>query len=75
MPSQFVVNEMQYVMEVDSTYATSPLSDEDTNTPYDWERMFNDISYSKGASFIRMTKYILGEDDFRASLKLYLKTQ
>lgn len=66
---------MQYVMEKDATNDTNPLSDEDTNTPSDLDRMFNSISYSKGATFIRMTKYILGEDKFQESLKEYLRTQ
>lgn len=72
---QFVVDQIQAVMSMDSTFNTNPLSDNNTNTPADLSRMFNSISYNKGASFIRMVKYVLGEQQFQNSLREYLKTQ
>ncbi|XP_046806348.1 membrane alanyl aminopeptidase-like [Lucilia cuprina] len=74
MDKQFVVDYVQTVMGMDATNATNPMSDEDTNTPEETGRMFNSISYNKGATFIRMTKYILGEEKFKTSLNDYLKT-
>jgi aminopeptidase N len=70
---QFTVDQVQSVMGMDATNNTNPMSDENTNTPADLSRMFNSISYNKGASFIRMTKHILGDDNFQKSLHEYLK--
>ncbi|XP_065372514.1 membrane alanyl aminopeptidase [Calliphora vicina] len=74
MDLQFVVDQIQSVMGMDATNATNPMSDEDTHTPADLGRMFNSISYNKGATFIRMTKYILGEENFQKAMTDYLKT-
>jgi len=35
--------------------------------------MFNSISYNKGATFIRMIKHTMGEQQFQKSLQEYLK--
>lgn len=59
-------------MNMDSTNSTNPMSDENTNTPADLSRMFNSISYNKGGTFIRMVKYVMGEENFRTSLNEYL---
>ncbi|XP_030370710.1 membrane alanyl aminopeptidase [Scaptodrosophila lebanonensis] len=72
LDKQFVVDQIQSVMSMDSTNATNPLSDEDTNTPADLSRMFNSISYNKGASFIRMIEHTMGSDNFQKSLQKYL---
>lgn len=36
---------------------------------------FNYVVYAKAGSVLRMFQYIVGEDIFRASLKLYLETK
>ena len=72
MEKQFVVDQIHTVMTMDATNSTNPMSDENTNTPADLSRMFNSISYNKGASFIRMVKHAMGEDSFRKSLQNYL---
>ncbi|XP_073820070.1 membrane alanyl aminopeptidase-like [Musca autumnalis] len=74
MDQQFVVNQVQAVMNMDSTNNTNPMTDENTNTPADLSRMFNSISYNKGATFIRMIKHIMGEENFKNSLREYLST-
>ncbi|XP_058975541.1 membrane alanyl aminopeptidase [Musca domestica] len=74
MDQQFVVDQIQAVMNMDSTVNTNPMSDENTNTPADLSRMFNSISYNKGGTFIRMVKYVMGEENFKNSLREYLKT-
>ncbi|KAM7359496.1 uncharacterized protein ACRADG_013108 [Cochliomyia hominivorax] len=74
MDKQFVVDYVQSVMGMDATNATNPMSDEDTHTPSDLARMFNSISYNKAASFIRMTRYILGEESFKKAMNEYLTT-
>ncbi|XP_053945437.1 membrane alanyl aminopeptidase-like [Anastrepha ludens] len=74
LDKQFVVDQVQSVMSMDATNSTNPMSDENTHTPSDISRMFNSISYNKGASFIRMVKHAIGEVNFKASLQTYLKT-
>eukprot|EP00099_Drosophila_melanogaster_P028720 NP_732654.1 uncharacterized protein Dmel_CG31198 [Drosophila melanogaster] len=73
LEKQFVVDQVQSVMAMDSTNATNPLSDENTYTPAHLSRMFNSISYNKGATFIRMIKHTMGEQQFQKSLQEYLK--
>lgn len=75
MDQQFVVNYVQTVMGTDATIATNPMSNENANSEEDLDRMVNSITYNKGATVIRMTKHILGEDKFKISLTDYLNTQ
>ncbi|XP_022221219.2 membrane alanyl aminopeptidase [Drosophila obscura] len=73
LEKQFVVDQIQSVMAMDSTNATNPLSDENTYTPAHLSRMFNSISYNKGATFIRMIEHLMGPESFQKSLQEYLK--
>ena len=41
--------------------------------PSEVEQIFDDISYAKGASVIRMMHRFLGDDAFRAGLSTYLQ--
>lgn len=75
LDQQFVVDQIQSVMGMDSTNSTNPMSDENTHTPSDLSRMFNSISYNKGASFIRMVRHVIGEENFKKSLNAYLNKQ
>lgn len=70
--AQFVIDQVQSVMGMDSTEATNPMTDENTYTPADLSRMFNSISYNKGASFIRMIEHTMGTENFQKSLREYL---
>ncbi|EDV93346.1 membrane alanyl aminopeptidase [Drosophila grimshawi] len=72
LEKQFVVDQIQSVMGMDSTIATNPLSDENTYTPAHLSRMFNSISYNKGAAFIRMIEHTMGTENFQKSLQEYL---
>lgn len=72
LDKQFPVDQVQSVMAMDSTNATNPLTDENTYTPAHLSRMFNSISYNKGASFIRMIKHTMGEENFQKALQAYL---
>lgn len=62
-------------MNMDSTNSTNPMSDENTNTEEDLARMFNSISYNKGGTVIRMVNHFMGEENFKNSLREYLKKQ
>lgn len=72
LDKQFVVEQMHSVMQLDATNNTNPMTNPDTNAPRELRRMFNAISYNKGASFVRMVKHVLGEQSFQLALKQYL---
>ncbi|XP_018561218.1 glutamyl aminopeptidase-like isoform X2 [Anoplophora glabripennis] len=73
MMKQFVVNIIQPVLEVDAVSESLPLSS-DVNNRADSEDKFDDISYSKGASIIRMLRNVIGEAAFREGIRSYLST-
>lgn len=72
MDQQFTVDKLQSVFGVDSLENTLPLS-HDANTPIEVKERFGDISYTKGASVIRMFNHTLGHDVFLAGIRNYLK--
>lgn len=59
-------------MEEDSDISSHPISFS-VSKPADIRRIFDPISYSKGASIIHMMQSFLGEEAFKAALKEYLK--
>lgn len=71
-----VQNEVYRVMAVDALASSHPLSTpaEEVNTPAQISEMFDAISYSKGASVLRMLSSFLSEDVFKKGLASYLKT-
>ncbi|XP_037920105.1 membrane alanyl aminopeptidase isoform X2 [Hermetia illucens] len=73
LDKQFVVDQLQTVMNMDSLSGTTPMSDPTAATPEDLSRMFNSISYNKAATIMRMTKHMMTEPKFRAGLQKYLK--
>ncbi|SPP82964.1 blast:Membrane alanyl aminopeptidase [Drosophila guanche] len=73
LEKQFVVDQIQSVMAMDSLNATNPMTDNNTYTPAHLGRMFNSISYNKGATFIRMIEHLMGPESFQKSLQEYLK--
>lgn len=75
MPKQFVVDQIQSVMGMDATNSTNPMSDESCTKTTDFGRMFNSISYNKGATFVRMNEKIMGAQSFQNSLREYLATK
>lgn len=40
--------------------------------PSEIDEIFDDISYNKGASVIRMLHRYIGDDDFRKGMNIYL---
>ncbi|KAJ8797850.1 hypothetical protein J1605_017052 [Eschrichtius robustus] len=69
-----VPNDLYRVMAVDALASSHPLTTpaEEVNTPAQISEMFDSISYSKGASVIRMLSEFLTEDLFRKGLASYL---
>lgn len=65
------VNELQRSMEYDVDNTSHPIS-YPVSTPQDIRRIFDPISYSKGASIIRMMHGFLGDEAFKDGLNEYL---
>ena len=71
-----VLNEMYSVMATDALASSHPMSTpaQEVNTPAQINEMFDSISYSKGASVLRMLSNFLTEDLFKKGLASYLHT-
>lgn len=63
---------LQKAMTVDSDISSHPISFA-VEKPADIRRIFDPISYSKGAAIIRMMQSYLGEDAFKDAVREYLK--
>ncbi|XP_039470375.1 aminopeptidase Ey-like [Oreochromis aureus] len=70
----FVLGDIQKVFAIDALVSSHPLSskEEDIKTPAQINELFDSISYSKGASVLRMLSDFLTEDVFRLGLRSYL---
>lgn len=71
MQDKFLVYEQQPAMALDSLRSTHPVSSKVDN-PSQISEVFDSISYSKGASLIRMLNNSLTEDVLRKGLTRYL---
>ncbi|NXQ09309.1 AMPN Aminopeptidase, partial [Vidua macroura] len=71
-----VLNELHAVMATDALASSHPLSfrEEEINTPAQISEVFDSISYSKGASVLRMLSSFLSEEIFKKGLQSYLHT-
>ncbi|XP_041649423.1 aminopeptidase N-like [Cheilinus undulatus] len=72
----FILKEMHRVFAVDALASSHPLTcrEDEVNTPAQISEMFSTISYSKGASVIRMLSEFLSEPVFARGLSSYLNT-
>src|SRR5437870_1442581 len=68
----FVRGETAGALERDSLVNTHPIEVK-VNSPTEIEEIFDDISYGKGASIIRMLEAYAGEDHFMSSVRSYLE--
>ncbi|XP_072421563.1 alanyl (membrane) aminopeptidase b, tandem duplicate 1 [Chiloscyllium punctatum] len=70
-----VLDEIYRVFAVDALASSHPLSSEETdiNTPAQINELFDAISYSKGASVLRMLSDFLTEEIFVRGLNTYLR--
>ncbi|XP_051808613.1 aminopeptidase N-like isoform X1 [Acanthochromis polyacanthus] len=70
-----VLNDVHRVFAVDALASSHPLTskEEDIQTPAQINELFDAISYSKGASVLRMLSDFLTEDVFKKGLQTYLK--
>jgi puromycin-sensitive aminopeptidase len=70
--TQFLNDDFNRAMELDALYHTHPIEVE-VRHPAEIDEIFDAVSYSKGASVIRMLAEYIGEKDFREGLRMYLK--
>uniref|UniRef100_A0A8C6PS23 Aminopeptidase n=1 Tax=Nothobranchius furzeri TaxID=105023 RepID=A0A8C6PS23_NOTFU len=70
-----VLNDIHRVFAVDALTSSHPLSsnEEDIQKPAQISELFDAISYSKGASVLRMLSDFLSEDVFKQGLQTYLR--
>jgi aminopeptidase N len=71
---QFVRREVQNVMGLDALESSHPISVV-VHHPKEIHEIFDRISYSKGATVIRMLAAFLGEGTFKQGLTNYLKSR
>ncbi len=69
---QFVAIDLAIALRLDSLQTTHPI-EVDVHDPSEIGEIFDEISYQKGASVIRMLAEYIGERDFRDGLRYYLK--
>lgn len=72
MNNQFIQNEMNTAMTLDSLKSTHPI-DVKVNSPAEIREIFDAISYDKGGCILRMLEDYVGESSFRKGLVQYLK--
>ncbi len=70
--TQFAVSDLGRALSLDSLKHTHPI-EVPVHHPDEIAEIFDEVSYSKGASVIRMLADFLGEKDFRDGLRFYLK--
>ncbi len=70
--TQFATSDLNVALRLDSLTSTHPIEVE-VHNPDEIGEIFDEVSYSKGASVIRMLADYLGEKDFRDGLRYYLK--
>jgi len=69
--TQFVSNTLTDALELDALKNSHPIEVE-VGHPSEVEEIFDNISYNKGASVIRMLHDFIGRDAFKAGMKDYL---
>ncbi|HBA46032.1 hypothetical protein A2W67_03555 [Candidatus Nomurabacteria bacterium RIFCSPLOWO2_02_40_28] len=70
--TQFSTNDLGRALHLDALLNTHPI-EIPVHHPDEIGEIFDEVSYAKGASVIRMLASYLGEKDFRAGLHHYLK--
>lgn len=71
MWTQFVSNDTMGALALDGLQNSHPIEQE-VNNPAEIGELFDAISYSKGASILRMLEHFLGESVFQKGLRIYL---
>lgn len=74
MENQFVVAQLQSIFASDALSSSEAMTSA-ASSPSEISNKFSSISYSKGASVIRMMIYFLGEENYKAGIRQYLTKQ
>jgi puromycin-sensitive aminopeptidase len=69
--TQFIASDFADALEMDSLKTSHPIEVE-VNHPREIDDIFDRISYSKGASIIRMLQTFMGAEVFKRGLQIYL---
>ncbi|XP_026222167.1 alanyl (membrane) aminopeptidase a [Anabas testudineus] len=71
----YAMNDLHIAFQEDALASSHPLSppQEDVQTTSQITEMFDSITYSKGATILRMLSDIVGEKVFNKAVKMYLK--
>ena len=72
MWGDFVLSETAMAMSGDSLESTHPINVE-VKDPEEIAQIFDEISYGKGGSVLRMIESYVGSENFRKGISLYLK--
>lgn len=72
MGGQFLVDDLQRVMGLDAQLSSHPIV-QSVNHPDEITEIFDVISYSKGASVLRMLEDFLGSEQFRQGVSNFLR--
>lgn len=70
--TQFSTNDLGVALRLDALRHTHPI-EIPVHHPDEIGEIFDEVSYSKGASIIRMLAEYIGEENFRNGLRYYLK--
>ena len=70
--NHFLISDHNVALELDGLATSHPIEIE-VHHPNEITEIFDKISYSKGASIIRMLAEYIGEDNFKNGLRYYLK--
>ncbi|XP_065354225.1 glutamyl aminopeptidase-like isoform X3 [Calliphora vicina] len=71
MLDQFLISDLHGVMKLDATLASHPIV-QTVESPNQITELFDSITYSKGASVIRMLEDLVGAEKFRNATTNYL---
>lgn len=69
--TQFVTDMYTQALDLDALKNSHPIEVE-VGHPSEVDEIFDEISYNKGASVIRMLHHYIGDDDFRKGMNIYL---
>ncbi|MCG3108337.1 Leucyl aminopeptidase [Metallosphaera sp. J1] len=72
MWGEFLLDETAGALLKDSIPTTHPIETK-VNSPEEVEQIFDDISYGKGASILRMIESYIGKEEFRKGISKYLE--
>ncbi|CAG0886917.1 unnamed protein product [Cyprideis torosa] len=72
MLNQFLCDDLHYVMILDAKVTSHPIV-QTVNHPDEITEIFDTISYSKGASVIRMLEAFMGPEQFQSGIQAFLK--